>query len=94
MNKKLDKNVELIIIGVEIEVDKSVIDNLVEFFMYFIRNVMDYVIEFIEECIVKGKEEVGKIVLFVENLGGEVVISILDDGRGIMRDKILVKVKE
>lgn len=94
MNKKLDKNVELITIGAETEVDKSVIDNLVEPFMHLIRNAMDHAIEPIEERIAKGKEEVGKIVLSAENLGGEAVISISDDGRGIMRDKILAKAKE
>ncbi|HBY3228899.1 TPA: chemotaxis protein CheA [Clostridioides difficile] len=94
MNKKLDKNVELITIGVETEVDKSVIDNLAEPFMHLIRNAMDHAIEPIEERIAKGKEEVGKIVLSAENLGGEAVISISDDGRGIMRDKILAKAKE
>lgn len=94
MNKKLDKNVELITIGAETEVDKSVIDNLAEPFMHLIRNAMDHAIEPIEERIAKGKEEVGKIVLSAENLGGESVISISDDGRGIMRDKILAKAKE
>ncbi|EML9211714.1 chemotaxis protein CheA [Clostridioides difficile] len=94
MNKKLDKNVELITIGAETEVDKSVIDNLAEPFMHLIRNAMDHAIEPIEERITKGKEEVGKIVLSAENLGGEAVISISDDGRGIMRDKILAKAKE
>lgn len=94
MNKKLDKNVELITIGAETEVDKSVIDNLAEPFMHLIRNAMDHAIEPIEERIAKGKEEVGKIVLSAENLGGEAVISISDDGRDIMRDKILAKAKE
>lgn len=94
MNKKLDKNLELITIGAETEVDKSVIDNLAEPFMHLIRNAMDHAIEPIEERIAKGKEEVGKIVLSAENLGGEAVISISDDGRGIMRDKILAKAKE
>ncbi|MCC0627525.1 chemotaxis protein CheW [Clostridioides sp. ES-S-0054-01] len=94
MNKKLDKNVELITIGAETEVDKSVIDNLAEPFMHLIRNAMDHAIEPIEERIAKGKEGVGKIVLSAENLGGEAVISISDDGRGIMKDKILAKAKE
>lgn len=94
MNKKLDKNVELITIGAETEVDKNVIDNLAEPFMHLIRNAMDHAIEPIEERIAKGKEEVGKIVLSAENLGGEAVISIADDGRGLMKDKILAKAKE
>lgn len=94
MNKKLDKNVELITIGAETEVDKSVIDNLAEPFMHLIRNAMDHAIEPIEERIAKGKEKVGKIVLSAENLGGEAVISISDDGRGLMKDKILAKAKQ
>lgn len=61
--------------------------------MHLIRNAMDHAIEPIEERIAKGKEEVGKIVLSAENLGGEAVISISDDGRGIMRDKILAKLR-
>lgn len=94
MNKKLDKNVELITIGAETEVDKSVIDNLAEPFMHLIRNAMDHAIEPIEERIAKGKEKVGKIFLSAENLGGEAVISISDDGRGLMKDKILAKAKQ
>nr|WP_243462040.1 Hpt domain-containing protein [Clostridioides difficile] len=60
MNKKLDKNVELITIGAETEVDKSVIDNLTEPFMHLIRNAMDHAIEPIEERIAKGQKRSGK----------------------------------
>ncbi|PBG70537.1 hypothetical protein BGU98_00020 [Clostridioides difficile] len=55
---------------------------------------MNHAKEPIEERIAKGKEEVGRIVLSAENLGGEAVISISDDGRGIMSDTILAKAQE
>lgn len=94
MNKKLEKNVELITIGNETEVDKNVMDNLAEPFMHIIRNAMDHAIEPAAERISKGKKEIGTIILSAENLGGEAVISISDDGRGLMKDKILEKAKE
>lgn len=94
MNKKLGKEVELETIGGDTEVDKTINDVLADPFMHMIRNAMDHAIESPEERAALGKPEIGRLVLAAQNSGGEIVITITDDGRGLARDKILVKAKK
>lgn len=94
MSKKLDKEVTLEIIGENTEVDKNVIDNLSDPLMHLIRNSMDHGIESREERIKNNKNPVGKITLEAKNTGGDVIITVSDDGRGLDRQKILDKAKK
>lgn len=94
MSRKLEKEVELEIIGEETEVDKNIIDNLSDPIMHIIRNSMDHGIESKEERINKNKNEKGKITLEARNTSGEVVIKIIDDGAGLDKKKILEKAKK
>lgn len=94
MNKKLGKEVELETVGGDTEVDKTINDVLADPFMHMIRNSMDHAIESPEERAALGKPEIGKLVLAAQNSGGEIVITITDDGRGLARDKILSKAKK
>lgn len=91
--KKLDKKADLILIGEETEVDKTIIDNLSDPLMHMIRNAMDHAIEMPEERAAVGKNETGQVVLCAHNTGGEVIITISDDGRGLCTEKILAKAK-
>ncbi len=91
MNKKLGKDVELVTEGGDTEIDKTINDVLGDPFMHMIRNSMDHAIELPQERIAAGKNPVGKITLSAENVGGEIVITIRDDGRGLNREKILDK---
>ena len=91
MNKKLGKEVELTTLGGETEVDKTINDVLGDPFMHMIRNSMDHGIESAEERLAAGKSEQGNITLAAQNMGGEIVITIADDGKGLDRDKILAK---
>lgn len=91
MNKKLGKEVELVTIGGETEVDKTINDVLGDPFMHMIRNSMDHGIESPEARRAAGKSEQGTITLAAQNVGGEIVITISDDGQGLDRDKILEK---
>jgi two-component system chemotaxis sensor kinase CheA len=91
MNKQLGKNTKLEISGEETEVDKNIIDTLGEPLMHLIRNSLDHGIESKEERIAKGKDERGLISLDAINTGGDVVISIQDDGKGLDRNKIIEK---
>ena len=91
MSKKIDKQAELIIIGEDTELDKNVIDNLSDPLMHIIRNAMDHGIETIAEREAKGKSIVGRIVLEAKNSGGEVIIVISDDGKGLDKDKLIKK---
>lgn len=94
MCKKLDKDVELEIIGEETEVDKNIIDQIADPLMHIIRNSIDHGIEQSSERTIAGKNSKGKIILEARNAGGDVLIIVKDDGRGLNRDKILQKARE
>ncbi len=94
MSKKLNKEVELEIIGEETEVDKNIIDHLSDPLMHLIRNSVDHGLEDKETRIETGKPEKGKITLEARGEGGDVWIVIKDDGKGMDREKILSKAKE
>lgn len=94
MAKKFDKEVELIISGEETEVDKSIIDNLGDPLMHIIRNSMDHGIESNEIRISKGKTQKARITLEAFNTGGDVIVRISDNGRGLNKDKIIEKARK
>ncbi len=94
MGKKLGKKAELITEGGDTEVDKTINDAIVDPLMHMVRNSMDHAIELPEKRIAMGKPEVGTIVLSAKNTGGEILITISDDGAGLDTDKILAKAKE
>lgn len=93
MSKKLDKSVELEIIGEETEVDKNIIERISDPLIHLIRNSLDHGIEKIEDREKSGKFPTGKLVLEAKNAGGEVWIIVKDDGRGLDRDKILERAR-
>lgn len=94
MGKKLNKEVELILKGEDTEVDKNIIDHLSDPIMHLIRNAMDHGIESEEERVLKGKNIRGRIALEAKEAGGEVIITVTDDGRGLEKTKILKKARE
>lgn len=94
MSKKLGKKAELVTEGGDTEVDKTINDAIVDPFMHMVRNSMDHAIEMPEERIAAGKPEVGKITLAAKNTGGEIFITISDDGAGLDTEKILNKARE
>jgi len=94
MKKKINKDVELVIIGEHTEVDKNVIENINDPLMHIIRNSVDHGIETTEERIESGKNEKGTITLEARHSGGDVWIIVKDDGRGLDREKILDKCEE
>lgn len=94
MCKKLDKEIDLEIIGGDTEVDKNIIDQLSDPLMHIIRNSIDHGIESREDRIAIGKSERGKITLEAKSSGGDVWILIKDDGQGLDKDKILSKGRE
>ena len=94
MSKKLGKEVQLEIRGEETEVDKNIIDNLSDPLMHLIRNSMDHGIEDNKQRLLKGKPVKGKIILEAKNVGGDVTISITDDGKGINKESVIKKARE
>ncbi len=91
MCRKTGKQADLVIIGEDTEMDKSVIDNLGDPLMHLIRNSMDHGIEPPEERVKLGKPPVGKIIVEARNTGGDVIISVSDDGAGLDRDLLVKK---
>ena len=89
--RTLDKKIDLIIEGGETEVDKSMIEKLADPLTHLVRNSLDHGIEPLEKRLAAGKPETGTVVLKAEQRGGNILISIQDDGGGLNRDKILEK---
>lgn len=94
LSKKLNREVDLVTIGGETEMDKTVNDSISDPFMHMLRNSMDHAIESPEERRALGKPEKGTITIAAQNVGGEIAITISDDGRGLMKEKILKKARE
>lgn len=94
MKKKVGKEVDLIILGENTEVDKNVIENITDPLMHIIRNSMDHGLESTEDRIEMGKPETGTIVLEAKHSGGDVWIIVKDDGKGLDREKILDKCED
>jgi two-component system chemotaxis sensor kinase CheA len=93
VSKKLNKEVELEIIGEDTEVDKNIIDHISDPLMHLVRNSLDHGLEEKEERIASGKPKMGKITLEAKNAGSDVFIIVRDDGRGLDRRLIYEKAK-
>lgn len=91
MSKKLGKKADLITEGGDTEVDKTINDAIVDPLMHMIRNSMDHAIEMPEDRIAAGKPETGSVTLSAKNTGGEILITISDDGSGLDPEKLLSK---
>lgn len=94
MGKKLDKDVDLVLMGESTEVDKTIIDGIADPLMHLVRNAMDHAIEDKAGRAAARKDPVGQIILSAQNIGGDIIISVSDDGKGLDTDMILEKAKE
>ena len=94
MCKKLEKDVDFITEGGDTEVDKTINEAIGDPFMHMIRNSMDHGIEQPEERLAKGKPAKGRITLAAKNIGGEIVITISDDGQGLDTGILMKKARE
>ena len=94
MTKKLNKKARLVLRGEDTEVDKTVSDRIGDPLMHIIRNSVDHGIEMPADRVAAGKSDTGTVTLSAENVGGEVVLRIADDGGGLNRDRILARARE
>ncbi len=94
MGKKLEKDVELVTMGGDTEIDKTIIDSITDPFMHMIRNCMDHGLEDAAARLAAGKPAKGKLTLSAQNIGGEIVINISDDGKGLNPEVLLAKAKK
>ena len=86
---KKEKDVELIINGAETEVDRSVIEHISDPLIHILRNALDHGIEEPEVRLKKGKSPKGRIRIDVQRVGGQIWITVKDDGQGLNKEKIL-----
>ncbi len=92
MSKKLDRETNLILEGEDTEVDKTIVDSISDPIMHIVRNSMDHGIEENkQDRIAAGKDPVGQIILAARQTGSEVIIEIIDDGRGVNDEAVLNK---
>lgn len=92
VSRKLDKDIELEVIGENTEVDKNIIEHISDPLMHLVRNSVDHGIEDDPEARkAKGKPTKGKIILEAKNEGGKVYISVKDDGKGLNKEKLYEK---
>ena len=82
-SRMLSKKIDLVIEGEETELDKSVIEDLLDPLIHCVRNSVDHGIESPEERVAAGKPAEGRVVLKASNEGNMIVIDIEDDGKGI-----------
>ncbi|BBO63580.1 chemotaxis protein CheA [Serratia marcescens] len=88
---KLNKQVELTLQGSSTELDKSLIERIIDPLTHLVRNSLDHGIEEPATRIAAGKSAVGNLVLSAEHQGGNICIEVIDDGAGLNREKILAK---
>ena len=93
LGSRLDKDVELTLKGGSAELDKSLIERIIDPLTHLVRNSLDHGIEPREERLAKGKSEVGNLTLSAEHHGGNIVIEVIDDGAGLNREKLLAKAR-
>lgn len=94
VSRKLGKDIEFEMIGETTEVDKNVIEHISDPLMHLVRNAVDHGIETNEERLDSGKPDKGKVTLAARMEAGKVWISVIDNGKGLDREKILAKARK
>jgi two-component system chemotaxis sensor kinase CheA len=91
VSAKLGKQVRLDTNGRETELDKGLIERIIDPLTHLVRNSLDHGIETPDVRLAKGKEATGQLLLSAQHHGGNIVIEVSDDGAGLNREKILAK---
>jgi two-component system chemotaxis sensor kinase CheA len=89
--RETGKAIELVTDGESTEVDKTVIERLADPLVHLVRNSIDHGLELPGDREAAGKPRTGQVKLSARQAGGEVIIKITDDGRGIDREKVRAK---
>lgn len=93
LGARLNKEVELTLKGGSAELDKSLIERIIDPLTHLVRNSLDHGFEAKEVRVANGKSAVGNLTLSAEHHGGNIVIEVTDDGAGLNREKILAKAR-
>lgn len=88
---KMGKQIKLTTYGQATELDKSLIERIIDPLTHLVRNSIDHGIEAPEARLAAGKSPEGNMVLSAQHHGGQIVIEVSDDGAGLNRDRIYKK---
>jgi len=91
LSKNSGKLINVVTVGEDTEIDRNMVDEIYNPLVHMIRNAVDHGMEMPEDRIRAGKPERGTIKLKAFHRGGNIVIEISDDGRGLNREKIRQK---
>jgi two-component system chemotaxis sensor kinase CheA len=94
LSRKLDKKVELKLIGEGTELDKTVLEKISDPLVHLVRNALDHGLETPERRRAAGKSETGTLELAAFHEGGNIIIEVRDDGAGLNKARILQKARE
>jgi two-component system, chemotaxis family, sensor kinase CheA len=92
--KELNKKIELSLVGMETELDKTLLEAVKDPIMHIVRNSCDHGLETIEDRRAAGKDVTGNVQIRSYHEGGQVIVEISDDGRGLIKEKLIAKAVE
>ncbi|MBI3206929.1 MAG: chemotaxis protein CheW [Myxococcales bacterium] len=92
--RRVERRVELVTDGEETEIDRKLVDALADPLVHMVRNAVDHGIEPPAQRLAAGKPEAGTVRLSAYHAGGNVVVELSDDGRGLDRDKLVARALE
>ena len=90
---KLGKDVELVTEGKSTELDKSLIERIIDPLTHLVRNSLDHGLESPDKREATGKSPTGRLTLSAQHQGGNILIEVIDDGAGLNRERILAKAR-
>ena len=88
---KLGKKVDFVTQGAATELDKGLIERIIDPLTHLVRNSIDHGVEMPDVRKAAGKSEIGRLSLSAAHQGGNIVIEVIDDGGGLNRERILAK---
>jgi two-component system chemotaxis sensor kinase CheA len=94
LSTKLEKQVELVLTGKDTELDRTVVDALGDPLVHLVRNSLDHGLESPQERVAAGKPETGILEIGARHAGGNVVITVRDDGRGVDPERVARRAAE
>lgn len=93
-SQALSKDIDFVVEGDQIEIDKSVLDRLTDPLIHILRNSVDHGVEASEDRIKSGKSPRGRVELVLRNDGNALVVEVRDDGNGIDPQRLKTKALE
>ncbi|MDD2774852.1 MAG: hybrid sensor histidine kinase/response regulator [Gallionella sp.] len=92
--RELNKQVNFVVVGDDIEIDRMVLDGVRDPLMHLLRNALDHGIESAEQRLSRGKTAEGKLQISVSSEGRQIVMTVQDDGEGISVEKVAASARK